>query len=64
MLRNNYVMSPKSKWLVFTTTIGDKGLNRMEIKKLIKGRMGSIKVIQGHLKSVENSKIKRFKRLK
>ena len=31
MLRNNYVMSPKSKWLVFTTTIVDKGLNRTEL---------------------------------
>ena len=23
MLRNNYVMSPKSKWLAFATTISD-----------------------------------------
>ena len=28
MLRNNYVLSLKAKWLVFTTIIGDVGLNR------------------------------------
>ena len=52
VLRNNYVMSPKLKHLVFATTISDKGLIRPEIKSLVPPRsclviLRSFRDIQG-----------------
>ena len=35
VLRNNYVINPKAKRLVFATTISDKGLIRPRISNLI-----------------------------
>ena len=51
LLRNNYVMITKSKWLVFTTTIGDKGLNRKVF--FAESPRRSLEVIRGHVRSLK-----------
>jgi len=48
VLRNNYVMSLRSEWLVFTRNregVHPKGNQKHD---RLRGHLGSMKVIQGH----------------